>query len=96
MVTDGLPVGSPSHRVLLPVRHVLAEGEVDDIGVRLHAAVDDREVSLLDPALLELLRQSPVRGVLLGHDHHARGVPVEAVDDAGARELLAYIGEVAR
>ena len=87
--------GVPAHGVLLLDRGVLAEGDVDHVGQRLHLSVHHGEVSLLDAALLELSAEAPVGGVALGEDHDTRGVPVEPVHHARAGELVADAGEVA-
>ena len=61
------------------------DGRVDLTLVTLHDAVDQRDVRLLDASLLELGRETAVRGVGIGHDHQARGVLVQPVHDAGAQ-----------
>ena len=71
-------------------RHLLADGRVeadrplDVVAVALRDAVDQRQVFLVDLALLELQRQPAVGQVVLDDDQQAGGVAVEAVDDARA------------
>jgi hypothetical protein len=70
-----------ARRHLLPVAGIAADGGVDAAPC-LHDAPDERDVLLLDLAIVELPRQLLVRGVVLGHDHHARRAAIEAVHDA--------------
>ena len=60
---------------------------------RLRRALDERDVGLLDGAVLELLREGVVRGVVLRDEDDARRVAVEPVDDAGAQHA-ADAGEI--
>ena len=61
----------------------------------LHDAPDERDVFLLDLAIVELPRQFLVRGVVLGHDHHAGRAAIEAVHDARAH-LAANAAQVGK
>ena len=68
-------------RHLLPVVGIAADRRVDPLA-GVHHAPDQREVLLLDFAVVELARQLLVRGVVLGHHHDARRAAIEPVDDA--------------
>ena len=48
----------------------------------LHFAPHERDVLLLDFAVVKLAREMLVRGVVLGDDHQARRAAIEPVDDA--------------
>src|SRR4029450_4086526 len=71
-----------ARRHLLPVVRVASDGEVDPPG-RLDDPPAERDVLLLDLALLELPRQLLLRPVVLGDDHPAGRALVQPVDDAG-------------
>ena len=58
-----------------------------DAPPRLHVAPHERDVFLLDLAVVKLSRQFLVRGVVLRDDHQARRAAIETVHDA--RPLLA-------
>ena len=84
--------GDPGHRLarvlgarrhLLPVRRVAADRRVD-AAAGLHHAPHERDVFLLDLAIVELTRQLLVRGVVLGDHHHARRAAIQPVHDARA------------
>lgn len=83
----------PSDGVPLTDGRVTSEGEVDDIGERLHLAMDDGEVPLGGLAIFELLTDPPVGHVRLGEDHDSGGVPIESVDDAWSSVFPADIRE---
>ena len=55
---------------------------VDPVAVQLGPAGDQGEILLFDRAGLELRGQAGVGQVVPGHEDHAAGVAVEAVDDA--------------
>ena len=65
---------------------IAADRRVDP-PARLHLAPDQRDVFLLDLAIVKLPRQLLVRGVVLGDHHQARRAAIEPVHDA--RPLLA-------
>jgi hypothetical protein len=65
----------------LSARH-LAERHVDHAFPRLRHAVDDRQIGLVDAALLERLRETLVRLGVAGEQQAAAGVAIEAVDRA--------------
>ena len=71
-----------ARRHLLAVRRIAADRRVDAAS-GLHHAPDEREVFLLDFAIVKLARQLLVRRVVLGHDHQARRAAVEPMHDAG-------------
>ena len=66
---------------LLPLLRMHADGAVDEIAVAVRPAGDDREILLLDRAVLELEGQFVVRPVVAGDEDDAAGVAVEAMDD---------------
>lgn len=73
---------------------VRAEGGFDHTGRFFEAAgglVDEGEVALEVGFVFELFAEFPVSFIGFGDNHHAGGVFVEAVDDAGAR-AFATIG----
>ena len=72
--------------IFLPVRRIAADRRVDP-AARHHLAPDQREVLLLDLAIVELPRELLVRRVVLGDDHQPRRAAIEPVHDA--RPLLA-------
>ena len=57
-------------RHLLPVAGIASDRGVD-APAGLHDAPDERDVLLLDLAVVELPRELLVRGVVLGDHHHA-------------------------
>ena len=67
-------------RHFLPIVRIAADWQIDP-AARLHHAPHQRDVLLVDLAIVKLPRQRVVRGVILGDDHHARGALVQAVDD---------------
>ena len=71
---------------------IAADRHVDPLAL-LHEPPHERDVSLLDLAIVKLPRQLLVRGVVLRHDHHARRAFVEAMHDAGA-QLAADAAEI--
>ena len=62
-----------------------ADRLIDEIAVVIGIARDDGEILLFDRSLLELAGEREMNLIGLGHDHHAAGVAVEAVDDARPR-----------
>ena len=65
----------------MPVLRVAADRGLDALAL-LHQAPRQRDVFLLDFAVVELPRQLAVGLVVLGHHHDARRALVEAMDDA--------------
>ena len=86
-----LPVGhrAPAppvhHRHLLPVRRAAADGGVHGAPVLPEISHRHRLVGPGQGVVLELGGQGLVGEVVLGGDDEAAGVPVDAVDDAGAQ-----------
>ena len=78
---DGFPRVSRPGGHLLPVPRVAPDGGID-AAARLDDAPDERDVLLLDFAIVELPRELLVRRVVLGDDHDAGGAPVEAMHDS--------------
>ena len=72
--------------IFLRFDRIAADRRVD-APARLHLAPDERDVFLLDLAIVELPRQLLVRRVVLGDDHQPRRAAIEPVHDA--RPLLA-------
>ena len=68
--------------IFLRFDRIAADRRVDP-PAGLHLAPDQRDVFLLDLALVKLARQLLVRGVVLGDDHQPGGAAVEPVHDAG-------------
>src|SRR5687768_1607025 len=67
-----------------PRRHLLPiDGVAPDRGIdtpaRLNDAPDERDVLLLDLAIVKLARELVMSGVALCHDHDARRAAIEAV-----------------
>ena len=60
---------------------VADDRSVDDGGLGARIAPDEGDVFLRDGAALELPRKRELRDVVLGDDHHAAGVLVEAMHD---------------
>ena len=101
-----VPGEAPQHPVLAPGRaaprearghagamhRIARDRPLDAPALRLHFALHQREVGLGHLAARELLGQAAVRGVILGHQQHAAGEAVQAVDDAGPH-LAAHPGE---
>ena len=71
---------------LFPVRRIAADRRVDAAAGH-DLAPDERDVLLLDLAILKLPGELGVRGVVLGDDHQARRPAIEPVHDP--RPLLA-------
>jgi hypothetical protein len=65
------------------VPRIARDGLFDAALVRLHVAVDQRQVGLLHLAAGEQRGQRAMRGVVLGHQNHAAGEAVQAMHDAG-------------
>ena len=53
-------------------------------GAGLDDTPDERDVLLLDLAVVELASELAMRGVVLGDHHHARGAAIEPVHDPRA------------
>ena len=70
-----------ARRHLLPVGRIAADRRVDPAS-RLHHAPDQRDVFLLDLAIVKLPRELLVRGVVLGDDHQPRRAAIEPMHDA--------------
>ena len=70
-----------ARRHLLAIRRIAADRRVNP-APGLHDAPDQRDVFLLDLAIVKLARQLLMRGVVLGDDHQARGAAIEPVHDA--------------
>jgi hypothetical protein len=62
---------------------IASDGRVDSTP-GLDEAPDERDVFLLNLAIVKLAREFGVAGVVLGNHHQARGPSIETVDDAGA------------
>ena len=74
--------GAPRpRRHLLPLLRVAADRLVDPLA-RLDHAPHQRDVLLLDLAIVELPRQLLVRAVVLRHDHQPGRAAIEPMDDA--------------
>ena len=82
----GFPAAPGSRRHLLPVARIAPDRRIDAPS-RLHHAPDERDVFLLDLAIVKLPRQFFVRRVVLGDDHQAGRAAIEPMHDA--RPLLA-------
>ena len=67
---------------------VLAEGQVDDIGIRFDSAMHNGEVSLVDLSFLELSSQPPMGGVAFCRHHDTGGVSVQSVNDSRPGEFF--------
>ena len=76
----------------LPVGGMAANGRVDDAAVLPDAAHHQADVGPGQGVVLELGRQRLVGEVILRYDQQARGVLVDAVDDAGP-QLAVDAGE---
>src|SRR5690606_27442025 len=76
-----LAVGANDH--LLAVRAAPADRIVESALERARLSSRDRPVDLLHLALLELLCETVVGLIVFRDDDHARGLPVEPMDDAG-------------
>ena len=63
---------------------VAPDGDVYDAGVLGWGALNQRQIALFDGPVLNLLRQVVMSAFVLGGNHQAGGVLVQAVDDAGA------------
>ena len=64
---------------------VRADRSVDFAFVRFRVSRNKHQVFLLHRVVLKLMREMPLRLDILGEEHHAAGVFVEAMDDAQAR-----------
>ena len=84
-----------ARRDLLAMHRIAPDRDVDALAL-LHQAPDQRDVLLLDFAIVKLPRQLLVRGVVLGDDHHARRALVEPMHDARPQLAAdaAQIGDV--
>jgi hypothetical protein len=71
---------------------IARDGFFDAAAIHPDAAADQRQVGLLHLAAGKLRGQGAMRGIVLGHQQHAAGIAVEAVDDAGP-QLAAQRGE---
>ena len=76
------PVGTTRHP--RPVLRVAPDRRLDPPDRRRHAALDERQVRLLDPARLELRHERGLRRVVPGDHQQPARVAVEAMDDARA------------
>ena len=83
-VGHGWPPGQVVHCHPLPVRPVPGDGQVDGPAVGLEAPDDHRLILPVEGVVPELIRQGQVGRVIFRRDQQAAGVPVDAVDDAGA------------
>ena len=83
----------PPNRVAVFDRGVFAERKIDDIGLRLDCAVDEREISFSRPSLFKLPSQLPMGRLVLCEHHDAGRVAVESVNDAGSGILRAAVAE---
>ena len=79
-------------RHLLPVLRI-APDRLVDAPPGVHDTPDERDVFLLDFAVLKLPRQLLVGLVVLGDDHQSRGAAIETVHDSRAR-LAAHSAQV--
>ena len=89
---DRVPGMLGAGRHLHPVGGITADCRVD-APPRLHHAPHQRDVLLLDLAIVELARQLLMGGIVLGHDHHAGRAAVQPVHDAGP-QLAADAAEI--
>ena len=80
----GAPVRHDRHPG--PVLRVAPDRRLDPPDRRRHVPRDERLVGLADPPCLELGHQRVLRGIVLGHHQEPARVPVQAVDDPGARD----------
>ena len=62
-----------------------AEGGVDAVTGEVRGAVDYGEIAFFDLAVVELLCDLPLGDIIFRENHHARRVPVQAMNDAGAK-----------
>src|ERR1022692_3412539 len=62
---------------------IARDGLFDAAAIRLHVAVNQRQVGLLHLPAGEQGGQRAMRGVVLGHQNHAAGEAVQAMHDAG-------------
>ena len=67
---------------LLAVRRMTTDVALDDACLLADVAADDGPVDAVRRLCADLLREVEMRRVVLGRDHDARRVLVEAVDDA--------------
>ncbi len=92
---NGFPRASRPRGHLLPMDRIAADGGIDTPAGR-HGAPHERDVFLLDLAILELPRQFLVRGIVLRDDHHAGRAAIEPVDDSRPQHAAdaAEVGDV--
>ena len=77
-----------SHRHPLALDRMPPDRPLDRHAVARDFALDDREVSFFDAAILELPRKRGARKRRPRHNHHARRVLVEAMHDAGSQHAV--------
>ena len=92
---DRFARASRSRGHLLTMDRIAADRGVD-AAAGLHDAPDERDVFLLDFAIVKLPRELLMRGIVLRDDHHARRAAIEPMDDAGPQLAAdaAQVGDV--
>src|SRR5580765_5275560 len=92
---NGFPRASRPRGHLLPMDWIAADGGIDTPAGR-YGTPHERDIFLLDLAILELPRQFLVRGIVLRDDHHAGRAAIEAVDDSRPQHAAdaAEVGDV--
>ena len=80
---DG-PAAVRDHRHLLPVPFIPANGSVHGAGILSEVSHDEALIGSGQAVVRELGGETLVGEVVLGGDEKTGGVPVDAVDDAGA------------
>ena len=83
---DGLSLTGcrPPHRHALAILRVAPDRAIDASLIGAGCTANHRTIYALDRMLVELLREVTMSFVALGSDQHARGSPIQAVDDSRA------------
>ncbi|MBA7623503.1 hypothetical protein ES703_30899 [subsurface metagenome] len=86
------------HRHFLAVVGVTADIGFDNAVLGLQPALDQRQIGLGHGMGLELPGKVGLSGAVLSHQHHARGIFIQAVDDTGAQGVadISQVGEVSQ
>jgi hypothetical protein len=72
----------PSHRHPLAILRMPPDRAIDPPLVGAGCAANHRTIDAIDRMLMKLLREVTMSFVALGGDQHARGSPIQAMDDS--------------
>src|SRR5690348_17695400 len=79
--SERVPCRDTVHLHSRPFGGISSDGSLDFPLLRLHAPVEQRVVMLVHGPRSKLVRQRPMRGIVLGHDNQAGGHLIEAMNN---------------